>query len=178
MHHRHRTMLLGLALSLMGSGMFATAAHADNVTLCHYPPGEPTNMQQITVDQSAVADHLAHGDFLGPCCQDFQTMCQNACVDVLVDDNNCGRCGRACSFGTVCDSGRCVCSNDGYLVCSRACTDPLFDSKNCGSCGFACRGGQSCCDGQCADLDRDPNNCGACGNVCDDGMACLQGTCQ
>jgi hypothetical protein len=37
------------------------------VTLCHISPGNPGNAHTITVDDSAVPAHLAHGDTLGPC---------------------------------------------------------------------------------------------------------------
>jgi hypothetical protein len=37
------------------------------ITLCHIPPGNPGNAHTITVDESAVPAHLAHGDTLGPC---------------------------------------------------------------------------------------------------------------
>jgi hypothetical protein len=37
------------------------------VTICHCPPGNPENRHTITVSESAVAAHLAHGDTLGPC---------------------------------------------------------------------------------------------------------------
>jgi hypothetical protein len=37
------------------------------VTLCHIPPGNPSNAHTITVEESAVPAHLAHGDTLGPC---------------------------------------------------------------------------------------------------------------
>jgi hypothetical protein len=37
------------------------------VTICHIPPGDPTHPITITIDQSAVAAHLAHGDNLGSC---------------------------------------------------------------------------------------------------------------
>ncbi len=40
------------------------------VTLCHIPPGNPGNAHTITVDKSAVAAHLAHGDNLGKCQND------------------------------------------------------------------------------------------------------------
>src|SRR5262249_48134044 len=39
----------------------------ERVTLCHVPPGHPTKPRTITVDASAVAAHLAHGDRIGPC---------------------------------------------------------------------------------------------------------------
>lgn len=37
------------------------------VTICHIPPGNPSNLHTITVGQSAVQAHLAHGDYLGKC---------------------------------------------------------------------------------------------------------------
>src|SRR5438477_606507 len=39
----------------------------DKVTICHRPPGNPSNEHTITVGASAVPAHLAHGDHLGPC---------------------------------------------------------------------------------------------------------------
>ena len=39
------------------------------VTLCHHPPGDPTNVQTIEVSPAAVRAHLAHGDSLGACPQ-------------------------------------------------------------------------------------------------------------
>ena len=46
-----------------GSGQ---SQYTDKVLICHNPPG-PRNPQTISVSQSAVAAHLAHGDTLGPC---------------------------------------------------------------------------------------------------------------
>ena len=37
------------------------------VLICHIPPGEPENAHTICVAPSAVAAHLAHGDYVGPC---------------------------------------------------------------------------------------------------------------
>ena len=37
------------------------------VTLCHAPPGNPENLQTLSVAEGAVAAHLAHGDLLGAC---------------------------------------------------------------------------------------------------------------
>jgi hypothetical protein len=56
-----------LALGTLGAIGFAVPALAnghDPVTICHKPDGPDIT---ITVDDSAVAAHLAHGDSLGPC---------------------------------------------------------------------------------------------------------------
>lgn len=37
------------------------------VTICHRPPGNPSNTQTITVSESAVPAHRGHGDTLGAC---------------------------------------------------------------------------------------------------------------
>jgi hypothetical protein len=37
------------------------------VTICHVPPGNPSNAHTIRVGASAVDAHLAHGDTLGKC---------------------------------------------------------------------------------------------------------------
>lgn len=37
------------------------------VTLCHIPPGNPSNAHTIEVDQAAVPTHMAHGDLMGEC---------------------------------------------------------------------------------------------------------------
>jgi hypothetical protein len=39
----------------------------EQVTLCHQPPGKPSERKSLTVPQSAVKAHLAHGDVLGEC---------------------------------------------------------------------------------------------------------------
>jgi hypothetical protein len=37
-------------------------------TICHIPPGNPSNRHTITVgSMAAVNEHLRHGDHLGPC---------------------------------------------------------------------------------------------------------------
>ena len=37
------------------------------VTICHIPPGNPGNAKTITISESALAAHLARGDYLGAC---------------------------------------------------------------------------------------------------------------
>lgn len=55
------TLLLVAALSAW------PAFAAIKVTLCHFPPSNPSNSQTITVSENAVPGHLAHGDTFGPC---------------------------------------------------------------------------------------------------------------
>jgi hypothetical protein len=58
---------------IMGMSAFAPAMadrpgnNEDNVTICHFPPGNPANFQTIRVEPDSVADHQAHDDTLGPC---------------------------------------------------------------------------------------------------------------
>lgn len=37
------------------------------VDICHYPPGNPDNPQDLNVSPDAIKAHLAHGDYLGAC---------------------------------------------------------------------------------------------------------------
>jgi hypothetical protein len=39
----------------------------DKITICHIPPGNPDNAHSITISESAVPAHLAHGDNRGEC---------------------------------------------------------------------------------------------------------------
>lgn len=42
-------------------------SQSGKVTICHIPPGNKSAAHTITVDQSAVPAHMAHGDSMGPC---------------------------------------------------------------------------------------------------------------
>ena len=55
-------MLLAAVLVLA-----ATAMAVGGVVVCHRPPGNQSNYNEIAVGASAVARHLAHGDTLGSC---------------------------------------------------------------------------------------------------------------
>ena len=48
-------------------------AGSSKVKLCHIPPDNPDNACVIEVSQNAVRDHLAHGDFVGACCEPTET---------------------------------------------------------------------------------------------------------
>ena len=39
----------------------------DKVTICHFPEGDRTKAHDMTVGESVVPDHLAHGDSIGSC---------------------------------------------------------------------------------------------------------------
>jgi hypothetical protein len=106
----------------------------------------------------------------GTTCQTGLTVCQetvdasdggqsqiNRCVNLIVDQNNCGGCGNTCEAGTFCsptdDAGDASCGLGcfgGTLLCSNRCVDPKIDPYNCGSCSFVCDGGSpKCVDGGC-----------------------------
>lgn len=37
------------------------------ITICHIPPGNPSNAHTITISVNALPAHLAHGDYIGSC---------------------------------------------------------------------------------------------------------------
>lgn len=43
------------------------ATSGGKVTICHIPPGNPNARHTIEIPTAALAAHLAHGDYLGPC---------------------------------------------------------------------------------------------------------------
>lgn len=58
-----KAMMLLAALLVLA----ATAMAVGSVVVCHRPPGNQSNSNEIAVGASAVARHLAHGDTLGSC---------------------------------------------------------------------------------------------------------------
>ena len=42
-------------------------SNVKKITICHYPPGNPTNPQEISIPESAWKVHEAHGDVMGKC---------------------------------------------------------------------------------------------------------------
>ena len=126
----------------------------------------------------------------GECrCPGNQQLCEDACVNLAEDRDNCGRCGNVCDPSLRCVGGSCACPS-GLQRCDGACVNTFEDPNNCGSCGIVCEAGQACvsgrcdcpsnltpCAGGCADLQRDPRNCNACGFRCPDGADCVNGAC-
>lgn len=68
---RNRRVLLFSAtlstVALIGAATAFPAMAANEVTICHVPPGNPSAAHTITVGEPAVESHLAHGDQRGPC---------------------------------------------------------------------------------------------------------------
>lgn len=67
-----KTLVTLISLVLTVSFGFAQGHNnpCDNpkkVLVCHYPPGNPENVQEICISQNAVAAHLAHGCRIGSC---------------------------------------------------------------------------------------------------------------
>ena len=127
------------------------------------------------------------------CGEDFVD-CDGRCVDVEIDENNCGECGVVCGDGESCVDGACVlvCPS-GLEVCDDRCVDVGVDPDHCGGCDTACADGEVCsdgecalscggstptlCDGGCVDTEVDEAHCGGCGNPCEPGEHCLDGEC-
>ena len=120
------------ALVFVWAAAFAGIASAggDKVTICHFPPGNPANFQQITIAAQGLGAHLAHGDFLGPCASDCtvnQTLCSTP-PDQCHQAGTCNASTGLCQFPL---------QSDGM-----ACTGP---DGRCDSCeNGACIGVSSC----------------------------------
>lgn len=62
-----KSLILILAFIVLAVTFAARITAQQQVTLCHRPPGNPSNAQTITVGQPAAQNHFAHGDTPGPC---------------------------------------------------------------------------------------------------------------
>ncbi|MHB8164912.1 MAG: zinc-ribbon domain-containing protein [Methanoregula sp.] len=84
-------------------------------------------------------------------CPADRLACNNTCVDLRTDNNNCGYCNNSCPVGTSCLNGNCA---------------------------LACSAGQASCLDGCFDLLTDPRHCGSCQNSCPKGLICSAGRCD
>jgi len=126
--------------------------------------------------------------------------CGAACLDVTLDELNCGGCDVACATGETCVSGDCLCGSGPACAvdqgcCFGTCKYLLVDVTNCGGCGVtcatgetcvggdcmcgggpACTFGQGCCNGSCVSLDS-TEHCGSCTVSCATNEGCYGGVC-
>ncbi|XP_044473637.1 stigma-specific STIG1-like protein 2 [Mangifera indica] len=63
------------------------------------------------------------------------TCCNNKCMDLSTDENNCGACKKKCKFTEACCRGQCV--------------NLAFDKRHCGFCNNRCLKGEYCVYGLC-----------------------------
>ncbi|XP_009379655.2 stigma-specific STIG1-like protein 1 [Pyrus x bretschneideri] len=63
------------------------------------------------------------------------TCCNNKCLDLSEDKNNCGACKKKCKYTESCCRGECVNTN--------------YDKRHCGQCNSPCKFGQYCVYGLC-----------------------------
>ena len=58
----------------------------ETMIICHKPPGNPTNTQQLEIPLSAWAAHQAHGDVMGPCptVDPDMTICLNGAEQTIL----------------------------------------------------------------------------------------------
>jgi hypothetical protein len=128
-----------------GYARVGMAAPAPKVTICHVPPGNPTNVQRITVGAPAVPKHVQqHGDVLceegtGDCCADDDGVV--VCTDLQSDVDHCGACDHACSADQTCTGGACVAAPNNTLALQCRCVD-LTTGQGCepqaSVCGTSC----------------------------------------
>jgi hypothetical protein len=156
-----------LVTSLQACGDEETFAPAtcvpDQLVVCSCPGGvasmgktycvgnDPTQYVNCECDMTASsssASSSSSGTGGGPVCAEEETVCKGACVDLKVDDLNCGSCGNACPKGTACKDGACDCLKAVESYCDGACVDIYTSDKHCGGCDHDCLGG-TCVSGFC-----------------------------
>lgn len=164
-----------LAACFMADPSFA--GNNSKVTICHIPPGNPDNPQTITVSESALGAHLAHGDSIGECqsgCQPGTSDCNdgNLCTsDTCLGNGECEHIAVNCDDGNPCTLDVCLeevgCVNlpSNEIPCDIACDD-----------GNPCTENDVCADGTCIGT---PVVGGCCINDvdCEDGNLCTTDIC-
>lgn len=80
----------------------------------------------------------------------YEPDCDDICVDLLKNNDNCGSCDYACDVAAnqICINGKCKCHAT-LSECSGRCVDTNTDKVNCGGCGRACCEGDVCLNGEC-----------------------------
>lgn len=141
----------------------ATAAQAAKIEVCHLPPGNPANWHTITINDTALPAHQAHGDRVGSCVANCSALCDdgNKCtIDVVPDENEC-LCQAAPKPPVDCNDGR---------ACT---TDSCDPAQGCLATPVVCQATNPCTASVCSEPD------GTCENtpvVCPTGQTCNANT--
>ena len=121
---------------VLSAVLVVSAANAEEkIALCHYPPGNPNNPQNIVVGEAALKAHLRHGDLIGACpagCQVDSSVCDdgNACTsDSCAANGACVQEPVNCDDSDFCTDDRC----DPVAGCtySRTATPPEVREVSC-----------------------------------------------
>lgn len=141
-----------------------------------YPAGAASPLSQCLV-----CDPQQNQTAWSNSCSNTQACCNDVCIDILSDVNNCGGCGLVCDDGNPCTFDYCingVCVHD-FAPQGTSCPDGSCDGN--GECGITCANG--CDDGNPCTTDNCVN--GVCQNVnapagtpCPDGQCDGNGTCM
>ena len=90
---------------------------------------------QVATERPA-ADAAPGGSPEDPACPEPLSACgieeatgASVCVDLAVDEANCGACGRRCPVGRTCQGGSCDCAV-GQIECDGACVNPESESMH------------------------------------------------
>ncbi len=116
-----------------------------------------------------------------PCPKPWQRRCNGRCLNVLMDNNNCGtncsnlrRCQTSGFQQEVCSGGRCIRDTDGSTCNAARRSGAAARGGNAPPPG-QCPGNMICCQGTCVDPNRS-GNCGGCGGTAQGRRpACCQG---
>jgi hypothetical protein len=122
-------------------------------------------------------------------------LCGTRCVELLKDNDHCGRCNQGCGENEICSAGKCTktCLKHEKL-CSASCVNLSSNSAHCGKCGVRCSSKESCekgvcqartackadeilCKGFCVKSNIDVKHCGGCDLTCGTGQICFGGKC-
>lgn len=106
-------------------------------------PGSGTTPSTEPTEETATTPEI-------PTCNEGQAFCMGGCIDVTMDDANCGDCGVACGDGLICVASECGCEVG--ELCGSECVDTSANQMHCGRCDNPCLGGQVCDGGQCVTL--------------------------
>lgn len=102
-----------------------------------------------------------------PACEAPYLACAGECVDVEVDERNCGVCGEECELGEVCMDG----------VCEQPCPEGCDRLEDCIDGACLCRDGLEQCGDECVDVGANFDHCGECGSGCGPDELCFDGEC-